>query len=528
MITEAVSGVYRSLARYWRERVDDPKARPGGVDDELRAMEAAWSTALGYQITAQRLKAIMDSAAEGSGSDQVSLFLDVRERDPLLEAHLGTRRLAVTGAPWQLTSEAQPKRAAELTQILTNARIGGLIAHLADAVPTGYAGAVTDWEEGGRGIRGWVPIHPTAFEFDEAGNPAVTTMTGGVKALQDFGPAQIVYVRANARPGLPTRSGLLRTLIWHWFFKHTNMRNWNRYLEKFGMPLVVGKVPDSTFNDTVKRNALLSALKKMATDSAGLVTESTALEFAKGLDTGSVDAYERLSRYVDELMTLLVLGQLATSQAGSGLSQGGMQESVRQDIAAADSAMLSEAIMAGVVAPLARFRYGDVGDLTFAIDASPAKDLKSWAETYKILTEVTGRKMDPDTIASEFDVVFQDAQEPEAPPSTALVDLADRTKLPPAETALDSIVTEALRLTVDDPEVLAAWLGPVTAEIRRAFKGIDPDDPGALAAFRDRIPGLVGRLPGLLQDMDSTEFERHLSGAMLAAALNGYVAPVGA
>lgn len=518
---QEMRGVLASVARWMRPVIAAKPGRIEDTEDSLRALSVAYTTALGYQITGPRLAAILDDAAAGAGIDQAALFLDIRDKEPLIEAHLATRRNAVTGAPWQLTSEKHQAQAEELAAELKAARVGALVEHLWDAVPTGYAGAVIDWTEGGKGIRGFVPIHPTAFEFDQAGNPAVSLIAGGTKGFGEFHPWQFAFLAHGGKPGIPTRTGLMRTLVWFWLLRNKGIKNWARFLEKYGIPFVAGKVPDALWGDATKRNELLAALKAIGSDGAGLTTESTAIEFLNAVQGSNADAFERFCRYVDELYTILILGQLATSDSGSGLSQGGMQEQVRQDLAAGDAAMLSQCIQDCVVLPLARMRWGweDARDLVFEIDTSPARDLKSLADTYEVLTRVTGRHLDGAQIEAEFDVKLgkpvggtaTTGQDDDA----KLVDLADSAGV----RALDAVVADALRRTVEDPEGLAAWAAPVQDAIREAFGDLAPDD---VEGFKTRIPRFLETLPGVLGEMDAASFESHLAGAMLAGIVNGY------
>lgn len=522
-------GIVASVMRWASPRTGAKTPGPSATADELLALGVAYTTLGGVQITGPRLRAICEAAGEGSGQEQAALFLDIREREPLIEAHLGTRRLAVTGAPWTLTSEAEPKRAEELSGVLRRAGIGRLVGHLCDVVPTGYAGAVIDWEEGGKEVRGFVPIHPTAFEFDQAGNPALQTVAGGTKGLGEFHPRQFVYLASEVRPGIPSRLGLMRTLVWFWLLKHNGVKNWARFLEKFGMPVVAATIPGARWDDVTERNKVLTSLRLFGQDGALALREGTTAEFLNGVQGGNLDLYMEFCRYVDELYTLLILGQLATSQKSSGMSNGGMQESVRQDLAAADAALIARAVCKQVVEPLAQMRYGwaDCQDLEFRIDTAPAEDLKAKAETYKLVSEFTGRYLDAAQVEAEFAVKLAEAVAPApavqgqeqvaagAPEPAALVDFADSTQ----GQALEMVVADALRRTVADAELWAAWLGPVRGIIRESFADLAPDD---MEGFRARLPAFLTALPGVLGEMDATGFEKAMSGAMLAAVVNGY------
>jgi hypothetical protein len=82
-----------------------------------------------------------------------------------------------------------------------------------------------------------------------------------------------------------------------------------------------------------------------------------------------------------------------------------------------------------------------------------------------------------------------------------------------------AVVADALRRTVADEELFTAWLGPVRDAIRESFGDLGQDD---VQGFSDRIPRFLESLPGVYGEMDTAAFEKNLSGAMLAAVVNGY------
>lgn len=537
-MANGASRFFNWLYRYARpdEAVRRPGALPRPAGQDFEDFSLAYMTdGVGNALTASGLQGILTNANEGYCRSQAAMGQVIVEREPLIAAHLGTRRLAVTGKPWTVTSEADEKRATEIQGMLKTAGLTKLLGHLLDAVPTGYSMAVLDWETGGRALRGWKSVHPSVIEFDQAGNPAVYDRLGKAHALAEWPATQFIQCYADGKPGLACRNGLLRALAWTYLFKHMGIKNWARFIEKFGIPFVFAEISDNDFRDATRKNALLASLKAIGAEGVAVGTINSKMQFLSGAEGGNQEAMEKFNRYCDEIYTLLILGQLATSEAGSGLSQGGMQEAVRQDLLAADALLLQDTVQRQIIEPLCRMRYGmpDAGDITFWIEYEEAEDLDKKATTWKTLTEVTGRKIDVAQVEDEFGVKFQEKEEPPPafggfgqpqPPPQAdklpLYDAAQRQTM-----ALDAITQEAMRRTLDDPQVLAEWFGPVQTALRETFADL-PADAG-VDELRARIPALLKRLPGLVQEMDSQKFERHLSGAMLAAALNGYAAPGG-
>jgi hypothetical protein len=244
-------------------------------------------------------------------------------------------------------------------------------------------------------------------------------------------------------------------------------------------------------------------------------------------------------------MTLTVLGQLASSDRGSGLSQGGMQEEVRQDLLEADCAMLSEVVQNRLVDWLCRLRYGldDTSDMRFVIDCQKAEDLNVRADRDEKIARAAGCKLKRDYVAEVYGVDLEEpepepAMIPGAPPAgkkagdedidddidddgqTAMTDEGRK-----VAKAGDRLIRATLARMVDE-DALAAWRLPIDAAIRKAFGDLDPADPELVVKFRERGPAFLASLPGVMDQFDARAFDDALQGALLAGALNSAL-PVG-
>ena len=225
------------------------KYRLQTADGDLRAMSVSIYDGLAarLRLTPDRLVNIISNADNGDPREQAVLFSTILEKEPIVAAHLQTRRLAVQSCPWSVQSETNQKLADEITAELRAAGLTKAVGHLLDCIGTGYSGVVVDWAKGGAGIRGFVPISPDVWTFDEGGFPAISTVDGrNEEPLANFHPAQIIYIVNDGKAGLPCRRGVMRTLLWMHLFKNSSFRDWGVFLERFGIPFILGKIPSLT------------------------------------------------------------------------------------------------------------------------------------------------------------------------------------------------------------------------------------------------------------------------------------------
>lgn len=483
-------------------------------EDDLRiSVVSDYIEASKDRLTPGRLVRIITDADSGDPRDQAALFPTLLEKEPLLAAHLQTRRLATLSRPWRITSETRPEIADEMTKALQRAGLQKAMGWLLAAVGFGYAGVAVDWIPGGAGIAGFKPISGDRWMFDDGGNPALIGATSQPIPLTDFHPAQIMFLVNDGSAGLPCRSGLLRTLLWLHMFKNAAFTDWNRFLERFGMPFLLGKIPSGDFSDANKRRELMNSLLQVRSGGAGVGTTETEMGLLNA--SGNNDAYERHQRYCNEIMTLAVLGQLASSDRGSGISNGGMQEEVRKDLLEADCAMLSEVIQNRLVDWLCRLKYGvDPDDMRFVIDCRDPEDLNVRADRDEKIARAAGRRLKSDYVMATYGVDLEDMPAP-VTEQLAMTDDGRRT-----HNAGNRLIRATLSRMVDE-DALAAWRVPIDAAIQRSFGDLNPEAPDLVEQFRERAPQFLASLPGVMDAFDTRAFEDALQGALLAGFLNG-------
>lgn len=522
------NSISKLLTRFSPSLHRTPSRPNAGSDARLGeyGIESAYEF-MGRKLTPKRLTQILTGADQGRPLEQARLISYIQEAEPMIGAHLGTRKSAVLACPWSVSATTDDETIASFAhEVETMFKACGLrkaIKHLLDFVGTGYAGLAVDWAPRAERINGFRPIAVDRWVFDNAGNPGLLNLQGQEHAIASYHPGQFLIALNNAKPGLPCRNGLVRALAWMFLFKRSGLGGWARYVEKFGLPLSVAKLPPDQWNNKTERNRVLQLLQRLGREGCAVIPADAEMDFQETMGTGA-EAQEKFSRYCDEVFAILILGQTASSGDSGGFSKGQIQENVREDLLGDDATTIIEAVQ-HLVDIYSRLRWGiPEGSLQFWIDYESSEDLDALATRWKTLTEITGKRIKEDQVAKEFGVEFGDPIQPETPSlpmNDRLLAFSDSPRVPRDQRAIDAIVDEALRRTVADEETLAAWHGPVIASVRKAFGDLDPET-ATIEEITARAPDFLATLPGLLAEMDTAEFERHLSGAMLGAALNGY------
>ena len=112
----------------------------------------------------------------------------------------------------------------------------------------------------------------------------------------------------------PNGEALLSRLYWVWFFKSAGFKFWAKFVEKFGMPMLVGKTVGKT---TDMRDALLQAHASSVIALSG--TDDVKIEGAGSANGNSSSTFETFDKNLERRIQKVILGQTLTSGTdGSG------------------------------------------------------------------------------------------------------------------------------------------------------------------------------------------------------------------
>jgi len=339
------------------------------------------------RVDASLIIKVLSAAKYGYSRDQCSLFKDVIEKSPVIRAHIQTRKQAVLATDWTILGGDNQHKRDEVRDILMDAGITRLIAHLCSATEMGFSIGANVWGKGRSHIKEFSLIEPMNVEWRPDGQCILAPVTSGVRIPITTNIAhQFVIHTPMVTLGIPSTMGLMRSLIWIFFYHSHATREKARYLEQFGIPFLIGKISEQDFRDATRRAELVDQLRNLGAQGAGVCTngaEITSLNVTTGTGSGNGNFLEWLE-YHDKVAAILILGQQATSGPTGGFSKGQAQENVRQDILKGDCSLLSETITNQVIRPLEEARYG-TRELRF--DISP-DDLTAISANVKAVKDI--------------------------------------------------------------------------------------------------------------------------------------------
>ncbi len=142
--------------------------------------------------------------------------------------------------------------------------------------------------------------------------------------------------------------GLAHSLYWPVFFKRSDIKFWLIFLEKFGAPTAIAKMPAGKMANPEEVAKATAMLRNIATDSGIVVPDDVVVELLEAARSGAGD-YGAMHAAMDGAISKIVVGQTMTTDNGSSRSQGEVHERVAQKIVEADSDLLCASFNMGPV-----------------------------------------------------------------------------------------------------------------------------------------------------------------------------------
>lgn len=155
----------------------------------------------------------------------------------------------------------------------------------------------------------------------------------------------------------PYGLGLAHYCYWPVFFKRNNIKFWLVFLEKFGMPTAVARMPAGQYDNVAQRNKVRAALQAMASETGVILPEGTEFEFINAQRSGTQD-YDTMRAAMDNALAKIIIGQTASTQGTPGrLGNDELQGEVKNDLVKADSDLVCGSFNRTVVRWLTEWNF---------------------------------------------------------------------------------------------------------------------------------------------------------------------------
>lgn len=478
----------------WGRPVRTADLKRGGQSaPTVTGARQVWGEDVAGGLTPQGLAALLREAetpGPGAAEAYVDLAEQVEERYLHYLGVLSTRKRAVAQIPIRVepaSDDAEDVRDAELGQeILDRDTIEAEIIDVLDAVGKGYSVCEIDWETS---ERDWRPRRlcyrlPRWFSYDRETGTRLQVRDGG--GWSDLRPWSHVVHETAAKSGLPIRGGLARMAAWAWLLAGYTTRGWARFVEAYGHPMRLGRYPPGATEK--ERDVLLHAVRNIAGDAAATIPEGMTIEFIEDRTVqGRSEVYREFLRYVDDRISIIVLGQTLTTEPGESgsYSMAQVHDRVRHDIERADARALAATLRRDLVIPTIALNHGPRDRYPrVVIEREPSTDLALLSQALERLVPL-GLRVRADEVRTrmrlsepgEDDEVLTAPAAPEpdpdgepVPAAALAAEAGGRAALARVVEAIDAdewrslaapLVEPILARAADDPDGLLADLGSV-------------------------------------------------------------------
>jgi phage gp29-like protein len=356
-----IDPIRAALAAISRRLLKTPQAGPRAASSN--ALNYASVSTLDPSVLARAFAA----ADQGDITHQAALFELIEDQDAHVFGELSKRRRSVTGLGWQLTprddaNQAEIDRTAELSEMLSAIpNFEDALFDITDAIGKGFSALEINWTPGevwlprpadGRRALEWVPQRMFRVENTRPRAGELLFIKDGMPV--PLAPGRWIVHEHRAKSGYMEQTALFRVLAWTYAYKAYNVRDMQKFLETYGLPLRLGKYPAGIAPK--ERDALLRAVRGIGHDGAGVVPATMEIEFVQAMKSGTVDDFLTAIEYWERKQSIAILGGTLTSQADGKTSTnalGKIHDQIRREIMLHDVAQINPTINAQLLRPLA-------------------------------------------------------------------------------------------------------------------------------------------------------------------------------
>lgn len=359
-------------------------------------------------LTPEKLAKIFREADCGYTSRQMELFEEMEEKDPHLFSQLQTRKNAVCGLDWEIIAYSEDSKDKEIAEFVKDTiknikDFDSSLLDLLDAIGKGVSFLEIKWKlsNGYLKVENLKYIHPKHIYWEDEKLKIITKGNLSGMYVNEVQENKLIIHRYKARSGHESRAGLLRVVAWMYLFKNYTLKDWVTFIEKYGMPILLGEYDESSSEED--KGALMEALINIGTDSAGIISRNTKVNVIDNDKKSSADIFENMARFCDEQISKAILGQTLTSDSGGSYAQAKTHNEVRRDLTSADCKALANTIKEYLIKPIVVLNFGEECNIPeFVFDFEEAEDLLKTAEIYSKLKNELGLVIDTEHLYEKF------------------------------------------------------------------------------------------------------------------------------
>jgi phage gp29-like protein len=265
--------------------------------------------------------------------------------DATVQGTVKSREAGVLSLQWGIDRGRSRSAQAQIVEdLFSNIDMQRVFAEALQAVQFGYSPLEVLWEKVGPYLlpRDIIGKPQEWFVFDNNNQLRLQTMTN----TEGEPVPERKFLLPRQRPSYMNPYGFpdLSCCFWPVTFKKGGVKFWVTFMEKFGMPYVIGKTPRGT--DGKENDLLADQLEAMVQDAIAVVPDDSSVEllFAEG-KSGSSDLYKDLVAHCKSEISTVQLGHEGAAQSTPGkLGNDNTAMQVRKEITQADQRIVEATV----------------------------------------------------------------------------------------------------------------------------------------------------------------------------------------
>lgn len=267
-----------------------------------------------------------------------------------------------------------------------------------------------------------------AYADEDAQEYSLQTQQGEVRIPFGGGDGKWIVLGRGSRPWM---NGLIRALATPWLVGQFALRDWARYSERHGMPIVKAMVP--AIAESEDKDTFMDDMRVLSNETTVQLPTALDDEGKVGFDLELLEATDRswegfqgLIHHIQDSYAIALTGNnLTTMIEGGSYAAAREAGSLRNEYAQTDEQELSTELHDQAVTQWATFNFADAeGRVPWPHwDTSPPEDLKLTAETLKLLGDALGalktggaQVVDIAELGEKYGVDLIEKEVPDPPP----------------------------------------------------------------------------------------------------------------
>jgi len=263
------------------------------------------------------------------------------QSDPHVWSCIQSRKGGLLSMEYQISRSSNKENQLLIDEFFKNNDINKLIREILDSIYFGYSIIEIIWEDGVKGLlpKSFLSRPQEWFSFSPDGD---VYYTRGVNK-QKVDNYKILLVNNESGLNNPYGNALLSKVYWSVKFKNSGLKYWVRYMEKYGLPVLLGQYKRGAKGEEIQN--LLDSLVEMNEDSVIVTPSDIDIKINESKSNSSIELYSGLIDFCNNEISKALLSQTLTTELKSGsLAASQTHFQIRKELIDADVRLVEHSI----------------------------------------------------------------------------------------------------------------------------------------------------------------------------------------